>query len=98
MRGHYAPESFIDFSQEANRTKMLEALAKQGFLHKIDREDEPHYSVARPPSAISTNELLDVAMSLSAKTPDPDSASAQWVEEYRAALRNLDVHRSIAEL
>ncbi len=28
MRGHYAPESFIDFSQEANRTKMLEALAK----------------------------------------------------------------------
>ncbi|HPF39552.1 MAG TPA: YihY/virulence factor BrkB family protein [Phycisphaerae bacterium] len=77
---------------------MLEALAKHGFLHRIDREDEPHYSVARPPSAISTNELLDVALSLSAKTPDPDSASAQWVEEYRAALRNLDVHRSIAEL
>lgn len=77
---------------------MLAALASHGFLHKIDGDDDPHYSVARPPSAISTNELLDVALSLSAKTPDPDSASAAWIEEYRAAQRGLDVHRTIAEL
>lgn len=77
---------------------MLEALAARGYLHKLEDGDELRFAVARPATAISTSELLDVAISLSAQTPDPDSATAEWIVQYRAAQRGLDVHRMISEL
>lgn len=77
---------------------MLEALTTQGYLHKIERDDELRFTMARPPSKISTSELLDVALTLSAPSHDPDSGSSEWIERFRAAQRDLDVHRMIADL
>lgn len=84
-----APQDTID--------ALLDALTARGYLHRVEHEDR-EFAPAKPPSAISTSELLDLAFSLSPEAREPDSPSAEWIEQFRAAQRKLDVHRMIADL
>ena len=67
--------------------KILDRLEEDGLLHRLDRDDKA-YSLARPPEAISAEQLIDLGFSLVDETANGRRSSLM------AALR--DAQRSLA--
>lgn len=76
---------------------MLDKLTSKGYLHRLE-DDDRQFALARPPSTISTSELLELAQTMTGQAPNPDADTTEWIESYRAAQRGLDVHRMIADI
>jgi membrane protein len=82
-------EHLNDATRIPRRTleKMLDRLEEEGLLHRLDRDDKA-YSLARPPEAITAEQLIDLGFSLVDESANGRRSSLM------AALR--DAQRSLA--
>ena len=77
---------------------LLTAVADAGVLHRVERAGKTAYTLARPPGAIHTGELLKIAQRLACDFAMERSPATAWVERFREAQLKLALHRPIAEL
>ncbi len=77
---------------------MLEALAKDGILHRVEADAEQAFTLSRPPDSISTAELLRIAQELSRSEHASCGSAWSWVQRLHDAQLELSVHKTLVEL
>jgi membrane protein len=77
---------------------ILESLVETGVLHRLEQQDEPTYTLARPSSQVTTGELLAIGQQLTSRHGPGDAKVWQWVRQFREAQLDLPLHRPLAEL
>jgi len=74
---------------------MLQALHKHGFVHRVDHAGEDAWAPAKPAEQICTQELIELGQALVPLERDDDDETDAWLNSFRKAQRNLDIHRSM---
>jgi DNA-binding IscR family transcriptional regulator len=77
--------------------RMLDALAGEGVLNRVSREDSaPAYSLARPADEIAASDLVAIGQRMVSQ-PAHDQAGA-FYEDLRTRTRQLVAGRSVASI
>ena len=74
---------------------MLQALHEGGFVHRVDLVGEDAWAPARPAAQISTQALIELGQQLVPLEGGTADKTDAWLDQFRRAQRNLDVHRSM---